>query len=222
MESTIEIYENLVKSIGASETAAKLEALTADDDEEDMEFILEDTKSLLAESRASTKSIKAIVKKLKDFAILDDGGSASTDINQLTENVISLISEQLEQCEVKCDFGDLPQVSCNPGEVGQVIINLLLNSVHACNQAEKPLICLETKYEDGEVSVTVADNGCGIEEDDLTKVFDPFFYNERRRRRNWTWPVDVIRYCQKTRRRSFHSQQNWRGHNGNIPNSNGA
>ena len=173
MESTIEIYESLATSLGSSETA-KLDALDKDDDEEDLEFILEDTKSLLAESRESTKSIKTIVKKLKDFAILGDAASVTTDLNQLAENVISLLNDQLDGQNVECEFADIPEISCNPGEIGQVIINLLLNSVHACD-ANCNEIKVSTSYQDGSVLLTVSDNGCGIKEEDIGRVFDPFF-----------------------------------------------
>lgn len=173
MESTIEIYESLAKSLGSSESA-QLEALERDDDEEDLDFILEDTKSLLAESRASTQSIKTIVKKLKDFAILEDGGSVSTDLNQLVENVISLLTEQLGGREVECKFAKLPEIYCNPSEVGQVVINLLLNSAHACNGAGNKIV-VSTECNGDDVLLTVADDGCGIKEEDLGRIFDPFF-----------------------------------------------
>ncbi len=170
LETTVELYENLVNSLGASkENLAQL-----DNGDDDLEFILQDTKSLLSESRESTTQIKRIVKKLKDISNLDNLESVPTDINQLAETVLSMLSEKVKDLEVEFDFGNVPIIECNAGEIGQVIINLVMNAADACYESGKT-IKLVTREQDGEVLVSVVDDGCGIVQDDLGRIFDPFF-----------------------------------------------
>ena len=167
METTIELYEKLVNSLGSAE-------LPVGNDDDDLDFILQDTKTLLAQSRESTTHIKSVVQKLKDFSNVDEGGKVLTDLNQLADNVISILGDQLKGCKIDCRFGEIPKVNCNPGEIGQVLINLLLNSVDALAGSEESII-LETCNVDGEVVMKVRDSGRGISKEDLAKIFDPFF-----------------------------------------------
>ena len=172
METTIDLYENLVNSLGSTKTdlAPKPDAAPPDD----LDFVLDDTRNLLAESRESATRIKAIVRKLKDFSHIDRGGTVATDLNLVVENVITLMGEQLQSCQLELELGEVPEVDCNPGEISQVLINLLLNAVHACD-GKQSTITLSTQYADDEVIVSVKDTGCGIRCEDLGHVFDPFF-----------------------------------------------
>jgi len=82
--------------------------------------------------------------------------------------------------DVETEFGDLPLVVCNIGDLNQVFLNLLVNAAHAIGEAvngtgEKGRIRVRTVSEGGTVLVTISDTGCGIPEANRAKVFDPFF-----------------------------------------------
>jgi signal transduction histidine kinase len=76
----------------------------------------------------------------------------------------------------------MPELHCLKGEVGQVVLNLIVNGAHAIeskrgknNNDEKGHLRLRT-YRDGDSLVlTVEDSGIGMSEDVLKKAFDPFF-----------------------------------------------
>src|SRR5262249_41448930 len=76
---------------------------------------------------------------------------------------------------------NLPPVSCLPGELSQVILNLIVNAAHAIQdrlEAEgsgRGLITVSTRHDGTEVEVRVSDTGCGIPEAIRPKIFDPFF-----------------------------------------------
>lgn len=76
-------------------------------------------------------------------------------------------------------LSDLPPVWCNPGLIRQVLLNLLVNAVHAIQDrppgSPTGEIFVRTDVDGGEVRVEVADNGTGIADDDLPRVFEPFF-----------------------------------------------
>jgi signal transduction histidine kinase len=64
-------------------------------------------------------------------------------------------------------------VLCVPGEIVQVLVNLLVNAIHATEGNGH--VQLATWQHDGEVWICIEDNGCGIEHDLIPRVFDPFF-----------------------------------------------
>jgi signal transduction histidine kinase len=76
---------------------------------------------------------------------------------------------------------DVPPVSCYPGELNQVFLNLLVNAAHAigdCKDEEggrKGMITVRTRRLPGWAEVRVADTGCGIPPEARGRVFDPFF-----------------------------------------------
>jgi signal transduction histidine kinase len=75
----------------------------------------------------------------------------------------------------------LPLVSCLPGEVNQVILNLIVNATHAladvkAHQSEqKGLIKVATCQKENFVEIRISDSGPGIPEDIRHRIFDPFF-----------------------------------------------
>ncbi len=74
-------------------------------------------------------------------------------------------------------YGDLPQVECLASQLNQVFMNLLLNAAHALPGAPKrgSIIVTTGCLGADEVFVEVADNGCGIAPENLSRIFDPFF-----------------------------------------------
>ena len=70
---------------------------------------------------------------------------------------------------------DLPPIMSDPNQLQQVFLNLLNNAIYALtgrNSAEIRIQCLR---EDSYVTVSVADNGCGISPEDMEKIYLPFF-----------------------------------------------
>jgi len=59
------------------------------------------------------------------------------------------------------------------GQLHQVMMNVLANSVHALN--ENGSIRINTKIQNQNLKISIIDNGCGISEENLSKIFDPFF-----------------------------------------------
>ena len=73
---------------------------------------------------------------------------------------------------------DLPSVSCDPSQIKQVIINLLLNALDAVNGSGT--IELSAKKNKNMIEISVKDNGIGIQEQDLPQIFNPFYTTKTR------------------------------------------
>jgi two-component system NtrC family sensor kinase len=82
--------------------------------------------------------------------------------------------------EVETDFGELPPVFCQAGELGQVFLNMIINSAQAIagalqEGAPAGRIAVRTRMEGNEVVVHIEDTGPGIPPEIQGRVFDPFF-----------------------------------------------
>jgi len=81
---------------------------------------------------------------------------------------------------VKTELGPLPAVTCHPGEVNQVILNLIVNAAHAIGDTvrgteRRGTITIRTWVEGRSAVVAIGDTGGGIPEAIRHRVFDPFF-----------------------------------------------
>ncbi|HIJ89874.1 MAG TPA: hypothetical protein HPP95_03365 [Deltaproteobacteria bacterium] len=139
-----------------------------------IEPILEDLPSLVAESLDGVERVRKIVQNLKSFSRVDQSDCSLADINQCLEDTLNIIWNELKyKCIVKKEYGDLPQIRCYPQQLNQVFMNLLVNAAQAIEgQGE---IVISTRAHATEITVAIADSGCGISPENLSRIFDPFF-----------------------------------------------
>ena len=73
--------------------------------------------------------------------------------------------------------GELPLVAGSPAQLNQVFLNLLVNAMQAIETTGRGdgRITIVSEEKSGEVFVEISDNGCGIPEEDLPRIFTPFF-----------------------------------------------
>lgn len=123
---------------------------------------------------ATNKAAK-IVFALKTHARHDSTGTKSyADIIQSIETVLTLYQNQIKYgVEVIKNYQSLPQVLCYPDELNQVWTNLIHNALQAMNY--QGILAIDTSCHQTEIMVKITDNGKGIPEDILPKIFQPFF-----------------------------------------------
>jgi PAS domain S-box-containing protein len=154
--------------------SAGLDQIVAFEKQIDIDYLTADTAALIGDCREGTERIKKIVLDLKDFAHPGQDTLKPMDINAGLESTLNVVKNEIKyKATVQRDFGDLPLVAAFPQQLSQVFMNILVNAAHAIE--EKGEIHIRTRAADGHVEVTIADNGCGIPEKNLTKIFDPFF-----------------------------------------------
>jgi signal transduction histidine kinase len=71
------------------------------------------------------------------------------------------------------EYGAIPLTKCNPGQLNQVFMNLLMNAAQAIEK--KGEITVKTWDEEGSICITISDTGCGIPADRVPRIFEPFF-----------------------------------------------
>lgn len=140
----------------------------------DVDYLLEDARDLVQESRQGAKRIAKIVFDLKHFAHPGEDRRNYTDLNACMESTLNVVWNEIKyKAEVHKAYGDLPLVSCYPQQVSQVFMNLLANAAQAIEK--KGRIDISTRHCNDRVEIRVSDDGAGIAEENLSKVFDAFF-----------------------------------------------
>jgi len=111
---------------------------------------------------------------LRTFSRLDEAELKTVDIRTGVDATLHLIRGSVpDGVEIDVDHGDLPTVTCYPGPLNQVFLNLLNNALQAVGDAGR--IRVHTRREEDWAVFEVADDGPGIPADVLPRIFDPFF-----------------------------------------------
>lgn len=128
----------------------------------------------LTHIRYSIKNIVRIIRALKYYSHLDQAREEEANIAEGIENTLIIMGNQLKHnIEVIKDFKDVPKVLCNPDELNQVWTNLIQNSIHAMK--DEGILNLSIFPEENTVCIEIRDNGTGIPEEIIEKIWDPFF-----------------------------------------------
>lgn len=143
----------------------------------DIDYTLANLDRLLSSSGQGLDRVGKIVSGLRDFARLDEADRKAIDANEAVRTTVEMVRYSLREKEI--DFvlrlRPLPALWCNPGQVNQLLMNLLLNAIQAVDAGGSVTVSTGADAAGSEVTFAVADTGPGIPEAIRAKVFDPFF-----------------------------------------------
>jgi two-component system NtrC family sensor kinase len=140
-----------------------------------VDYIMDDSRQLIAESQDGASRVRRIVQDLKSFSRVDQAESALVNLNEALETTINIAWNEIKYIAVlNREFGDIPRIKCFPQLLNQVFLNLLVNAAHAMGENQGS-ITIRTWSENANVFVSVADTGCGIPEEIRQRIFEPFF-----------------------------------------------
>jgi len=122
---------------------------------------------------------KEITERLLDFSRLGDVEKQDTSLKDLIDGVIDMVRHLGKYREKKLEFtcDEVVVASVNPQEIKQVILNLVTNALDSLEPGG--VVTLELRKVDGQVEILVTDNGCGMSEEVLKHLFEPFFTRRR-------------------------------------------
>jgi signal transduction histidine kinase len=135
------------------------------------------------------KRADAIVKGMLQHSRASTGKKELTDINALADEYLRLSYHGLRakdkdfNADFKTDFDEsIGQIAVVPQDIGRVLLNLYNNAFYAVNEKKKqlngtfdPIVEVSTKKVDNKVEISVKDNGTGIPQKVVDKIFQPFF-----------------------------------------------
>ncbi len=157
-------------------------------DLEEAKAISADIKQNLEKITHHGKRADAIVKGMLQHSRSSSGTKEPTDINALADEYVRLAYHGLRakdksfNAELVTDFDEtIGKVNVTPQDIGRVILNLITNAFYAVNEKKqqdehfKPIVSVSTKKTGDYLEIKVTDNGNGIPQHVLDKIFQPFF-----------------------------------------------
>ena len=157
----------------------------------DAKEIANDLKQNLEKINHHGKRADAIVKGMLQHSQSSSGIKEPTDINKLADEYLRLSYHGLRAKDntfnaiLKTDFDEtIGNINIVPQDIGRVLLNLFNNAFYATNQKQKdmtgqqpyvPTITIVTKKLNDKIEIYVSDNGNGIPQKILDKIFQPFF-----------------------------------------------
>ncbi len=141
---------------------------------EDLDYLLEDIGPLLEDSTEGVERVREIVAGLKHFARIDEQEEKWFDLNECVESTLRVVWNELKyNCTVHKHLLQLPPLFGNPGQINQVIVNLLLNAAQAIPQQGEVII--ETLQQAGRAVLKIRDTGVGMDAAQINQIFTPFY-----------------------------------------------
>jgi PAS domain S-box-containing protein len=150
-------------------------------------------------ARRETERVSHIIRQMLGFA-RRSGDVEWVNINQILEETLLLVEKKLRQSSIKsvAEYSaDLPVIRARADQLRQVFLNLILNAHHAIENGGT--ITVKTaRYAQSllpSIVVKISDTGKGISEEDMTRIFEPFFSTRRKGTGLGLWVTqDIVRH----------------------------
>ncbi len=125
------------------------------------------------------KRVADIVQNLRGFARVDYAEDDQADVHEAILAALEMLRGRLDRYGITVveHKGELPLVAGSSAQLNQVFLNLLVNALQAIESTGRGdgRITIASEAKSGEVFVEISDNGCGISDEDLPRIFTPFF-----------------------------------------------
>jgi two-component system, NtrC family, sensor kinase len=187
-----DVFTDLLRLLGqfkklleAARGQAFAQGLTEEIEQTMRDINLADLEKELPQSASQALSgvlrVAKIVQAMKDFSHPGTETKVPLDLNRAIESTLTVCRNEWKYvADLQTDFDpSLPVVSCLPGEVNQVILNIVVNAAHAIADKTrgqgKGLIAVSTRRQGDKAEIRISDNGTGIPEAARGRIFEPFF-----------------------------------------------
>jgi two-component system, NtrC family, sensor kinase len=136
--------------------------------------VLREAEEIAAIMARGAERTASIVKDLRSFSRLGEAIRKAADLHDGLEISLRLLAPRWrDRVTIHRDYGELPPIECDPGQLNQVFMNVLANACDAI--AGEGNIWITTRIRGDEAEVTLRDDGIGIPRDVMSRIFDPFF-----------------------------------------------
>jgi two-component system, NtrC family, sensor kinase len=177
----IDSYDQLANAVrNGKPTDALLANVKEEIEAADVRFLREECPTAIRQSLDGIQRVAKIVRALKDFSQPSNDQRTSVDINQAIENTLTVLANQIRDIatvEAELDW-NLQPVVCLPGQINQCLLNIITNAIEAMEDHCSPKngkLRIATRAHDDSVVISFDDNGPGIPNEIIGRIFEPFF-----------------------------------------------
>jgi PAS domain S-box-containing protein len=184
-------YHEAMEAAGDGPIAPEVrDALRTLREDQDIDYAAERAPRAVASALEGVSRVARIVHAMKEFSHPGATDKTACDLNREIDTTLTVAAnvwKTVAAIERHLD-PNLPAVACHPGEINQVILNLVVNAAHAIGdvlaiqaregclpEGGKGTITITTLARDEHVEIRIADTGGGIPEKIRQRIFDPFF-----------------------------------------------
>lgn len=184
MSSVLEEFEKLLQAAKDGSVDEQLVAeVEATLKQADIEYLTEEIPQAIDQSLDGVARVAKIVRAMKEFSHPGSDEKSLVNLAEAIETTITVARNEWKYvAEMLTEFDpELPQVSCLPGELNQVLLNLIVNAAHAIGETmgddatAKGTITVGTRRDGEWAQIFVRDTGSGMSEGVRARIFDPFF-----------------------------------------------
>jgi signal transduction histidine kinase len=149
------------------------------DEAADVDYFLKNAPDALDRALEGIGRVGSIARSMTEFSH-PDTQKADVDVNRAVRTTLTMArNEYRNVAELVTELGDVPAVHCHPGDINQVVLNLVLNAAHAIGDVvegtdNKGRITVRTRAIGDYVEISIGDTGPGIPESVRTRIFEPF------------------------------------------------
>ena len=145
-----------------------------------VDYVVTELNEIIKDSRNGIERVAKIVQGLKSFARTGlENEKLDSDLNKIIEEAMLIVHNEAKYTiDINCNFAKTPDIFCNRGQIGQVVLNIMVNAMQAIKsqkRSDRGKIVIDTCQENGLVCCRITDDGPGINSEVLGKIFDPFF-----------------------------------------------
>ncbi|WP_028469458.1 sensor histidine kinase [Neptunomonas japonica] len=145
-------------------------------DEEDLSFVSEDISELLKDTGDGLCRVRDIINNLRSFSRTQNTDQVETDLLAGLKSTLKLLDSELKgNVDLQLSLHELPKTICNPNELNQVFLNLVINAKQATENAKDATVIISSRCKNDTIFIRIQDNGCGMSDDVKKQIFVPFF-----------------------------------------------
>jgi len=181
MERLLETYRTTLAALpGGSALIAARQSLRDAEQAIDLAFLQEEVPKAFSRTLDGVSRVASIVRAMKEFAHPDAHEQSAAELNHALETTLTVACNEYKYvARIERRFAEIPDVTCNIGELNQVFLSLIVNAAHAIQETGQDgstgLIGIATAADDENANVCITDNGCCLPQKNLERIFDPFF-----------------------------------------------
>lgn len=170
-----EAFSELETYFNSTDNLAALEILQKVKSQYEFEYLKQDLSNIIKESQSGIERVKNIVEALRKFSRLDESEMKRIDLIENIQSILTILKYEIQKKDIQFKF-ESPEglfIDCYPGQLNQAVLNVLINAIQAVENKGK--VSLVVQELDESIIISVEDNGCGMKEEEVEKIFDPFY-----------------------------------------------